>query len=711
MKKGKTNKINVNKLFKLVAFFLLLGIFVRGAYLALSPEIEGINLKSFASKRTTKKDVLTANRGTIYDINGKVLAQNVSSYTLIAYLSSTRTENIARPRHVLDIDLTAEKLAPILKLEKEKVVEYLTKTNVYQTEFGNTGRGLTEITKDEILALGLPGLDFIETKKRYYPNGDFLSYTLGYAKSEANGLIVGEMGIEKQYNDILMGKDGYVIYQKDLRGYKITNTKEIVEEAEQGKDIYLTINNNIQFFVDQAISNSLSKYQFEAMDIIVASAKTGAILGMANYPSFNPNTRNITNYLDPNVTRTYEPGSTMKIYSYMATMEAGKYQGDATFKSGTYVTKDKTEIGDHDRAGWGTITFDRGFTLSSNVGSLHLVKDYINADILKSFYQKIGFGSKTGIELPNEKEGKLNFKYETEIFNATFGQGITTTAMQNVKALMAIANNGVVMQPYLVDKIVEPETGKIILQNEKKELERVASAETVGKIKSLMKSVIEEGTGSTFKLDGYDIIAKTGTAQIPTTDGTGYISGKNNVIRGFAGIYPANDPELIIYATVTKSSLVNPLSSAVKEIIVNATKYLNLNLGEEVATEKLVSYQMESFINKTTEEVTDKLATYNITPTIIGDGKKIINQYPAKGNTIDNHDRVILITTGDNYLMPNIINWSKKDVQSLSGILKFKVNYTGQGYVIKQSIAEKTKLDQNSILDVKLDYKFSVKNE
>ena len=227
------------------------------------------------------------------------------------------------------------------------------------------------ITKEKIEELKLPGIDFIETQKRNYPYGRFLSYTLGYAKlrteENENGKpeekIVGELGIEAKFDKELSGTDGYNYYQKDRNGYKIAGTKELTEPAKDGNNIYLTIDASIQLFVEQAISKALDKYDADWMTIMVANAKTGAILASSTYPTFDPNLRDMTNYLDYNISYAYEPGSTMKIFSYMATMENGNYDGNATYRSGVYITKDGTEIGDWNRNGWGDITFDHGFVL------------------------------------------------------------------------------------------------------------------------------------------------------------------------------------------------------------------------------------------------------------------------------------------------------------------------------------------------------------
>ena len=288
---------------------------------------------------------------------------------------------------------------------------------------------------------------------------------------------------------------------------------------------------------------------------------------MGSTTSFDPNIKDIKSYLDPNISVSFEPGSTMKIFSYMAVMEAGKYNGSETFQSGTYTTTDGTVIGDWDRKGWGEISYDKGFALSSNVGIVNLVHNYIDRDILMDYYKKLGFGAKTGIELSKETAGKLSFKYETEVLNAGFGQGIMVTSIQNIKALTSIANDGILLQPYIVDKIVDSE-GNIIEENTRTELGRVASKTTTDKIKDLMDSVVLEGTGTNYNMPGYNLIAKTGTAQIASTNGTGYLTGEYDVIRGFAGMFPKEDPEIIIYANVKRPrQYANALAHVVKSVI------------------------------------------------------------------------------------------------------------------------------------------------
>ena len=711
--KKKRNKVKYSKIVILVSLLLFVFIILRALQLALSPEVDGINLKKLASKRTTKTEKLPAQRGSIYSYNLDVLAQNVSSYKLIAYLDSKRTTNKKNPQHVVDKEKTAKLLAPILGMSEEEILNKLNK-DAYQTEFGSKGKGLNELTKNKIEELELPGLDFIESYKRYYPKGDFASYTIGYAKTEVNDEensenIVGEMGIEKYYDKILKGEDGYVTYQKDLKGYKRADTNEVRNDATQGKDIYLTIDSNIQFFVEQALTTAKNTYGFEWFHITILNAKTGAVLATATSPSFDPNTKNITNYLDYMVSSPYEPGSTMKTFTYMAAMENGVYNGSETYKSGVYQASDGTEIGDWNRNGWGTITYDKGYAMSSNVGVINLINRHMSSIMLRKYFKKLGFGRKTGISLPNEDAGSLNFKYETEIYNAGFGQGITTTPVQNVKALTPLTNDGILLSPYIVEKIVDPDTKEVILKNKRTEVERVASTQTVQKMIQLMDDCVNGvgNTGSGYRIDSGQLIGKTGTAQIAKENGSGYQEGTENVISSFAGIYPKNDPQIIIYASVKKptNGSQKPISNAVKEIVNNISKYYG---NEEENTNKVIvkDYKLPSFVNKKIETVKNTLSMNGINYQVIGNGDKVIKQYPEKEEVITNKDTVYLITNG-NVGVPSVINLSSKVAKNILELLGIKVNLDGVGYVVEQSVPESTQITDNMEITLKLSPKFS----
>ena len=710
-KKRKTNNIQYSKILILVSLLLFSLIIGRVIQLGMAKKVDGIDLKVLASKRTTKTEIEEAKRGTIYSVNGDVLAQNVSSYTLIAYLDAKRTTNEKNPQHVVNKEETAEKLAPILGMSKEEVLFYLNKDGLYQTEFGTKGRGLTELTKMQIMDLELPGLDFIESFKRYYPKGDFASYIIGYTKatSDTDMTLRGEMGIEKQYNEILKGEDGYTKYQKDLKGYKIPNTFVDYKEAVQGKDIYLTIDSNIQFFIEQALSNAHQSYNWDWFNITIMDAKTGAILGSATDPSFDPNIRNITNYLNLLVQSPYEPGSTMKTFTYMAAMENGVYNGNETYKSGTYVTEDGTEIGDWNRGGWGVITYDKGYAMSSNVGVINIINRHMSSVMLRQYFRKLGFGRKTGIELPNEAKGSLEFKYETEIYNAGFGQGITTTPIQNVKAMSSLTNDGMLLKPYLVSKIVDSETGEVILENKREEIERVASTSTVQKMIQLMDDCVNGygNTGSGFRIASGELIGKTGTAQVANEYSSGYLTGIDDVISSFAGIYPKSNPQIIIYASVSRPTRASqkPLSNAVKEIVGNISKYY----GNSENTSPIVmeDYTVPNFINMDIEKAKLSLDAQGVQYSILGSDGKVVGQSPNYKDVMTTNEKIYLITN-TNQTVPNVVGLSSKVAKDLLQKVGLIVHLEGVGYVTSQSVGEGATITEGMEITLQLAPKFVV---
>ena len=695
----KEEGIKVSNIVLIVTLFLFLILIGRVSYIALSKEVDNINIQELASKRTTKETILKANRGTIFDNSGEVLAEDVASYTLIAYLDPKRTTDEKNPQHVVDKENTALVLSAILKMDYNTVLGYLNKEGVYQTEFGVKGKGLTELEKDTILATKLPGIDFLETTKRYYPYGKFLSYLIGYAKQDENGNMVGELGIEKYYNQELTGVDGKTVYQKDLKGYKIAGTKEMTEEKIDGSDIYLTIDNNVQFFLEEALNDVTSKYEFDEIDIIVAKAKTGEILGYATTPSFDPNIRDIKNYLDSNSSVAFEPGSTMKIYTYMASLETGVYKGSDTYQSGSFTTKDKTVISDWNKVGWGRITFDQGFIYSSNTAVVNIMDKYLQATDLKSYLKKLGFGQKTNIGLYNETSGKIEFKYETEVFNAAFGQGITTTPIQHIQALTSIANNGELLRPYVIKKIVNGDNS--VTENKRTSLGKVASEQTIEYMKNLMWHTINDndGAGHYYYIDGFDLIGKTGTAQIASTNGKGYLTGDRDIIRSVALMFPKDDPEIIIYAAAKRPNSIQALAEPVKEIVKNISKYYNIY--QEATKSNGTTYQLNNFINQSIKEVKEILNKEKINTIILGDGNKIINQYPIN-TTITTFDKVFFVTNSNNLVIPDLTGYSKNDLEVVLTLLKIPYTIKGHGYVINQSILPGTKIDSNMQIEITL---------
>lgn len=685
MKKRVT--IKISKFIILVVAFLFVAIICKLSYVVLSDKVDGINLKDKSASISTVKKTLYADRGNIYDINGEELASTVNSYTVIAYLNSNKT-------NVSDKEKTAKELSPILNMTEEKLIELLNK-KLYQVELRPGGYGITEVVKARIEKLELPGIDFIKnSKKRYYNKSTFASYIIGYAKVLDDGKISGELGIEGYYDDILSGTNGYTKYLKyTSSNYKIPNTNEDTKKAKDGSDIYLTIDSSIQLIAEKAVSSMKEKFNTDWAVFTVMDAKTGAIVASATNPNFNPNdTNTIKEYMNPLLSYQYEPGSVMKVFSFASSMEEGKYDGEETFKSGSYTLDDGTVIRDSERKGWGTISFDEGFARSSNVAATTLALR-LGVDKLSEYYNNLGFGKKTGIELSNEAIGDIEMVYQSELATASFGQGVSVTAIQMLQALSAMTNDGTVIKPYIVDKVVD-QNGNITYQGKRQVVKKVYSTNTVNKMHEIMKKVID--INKYWQVNNVSIMGKTGTAQIASPKG-GYLTGTYDYIKSFAGIFPADDPKYIVYVAGKKpetniGSWAKVITTAIEEI----ASYAKLTESKSDADpSKIIT--LDNYISKYLDTTLEELKNKKIDVIILGNGKYIINQYPLKNKTLLSGEKLFLLTNDKEIKMENLKGWSLNEVKTYCNLIGLKLEYNGYGYVINQSIEENAILDVNNM--------------
>ena len=696
--KRKNNTIKVSKLVFIVLVLSFCAAIYKLSAVALKEETDGINLQQFAQNRNTEKEILYATRGNIYSSDGEILAQSVNSYTVIAYLSSSRTTNENNPQHVVDKEKTAEKLSVVLGMEKEYILKLLNK-NLYQVELGPNGRGITELTKKQIEALDLPGIDFIETQKRTYPMSTVASHIIGYAQSDDNNNLVGKMGIEAYFDEDLEGVDGYTIYQKDATGYTIPNTIPITEEAEEGKDIYLTIDTKMQLFLENGINSITSENELEWLTFTVMDAKTGAIVASSSNYNFNLNKLDVTQYLNPLISYQYEPGSTMKIFSFLAAMENGIYDGQNTYQSGTIKVDDAT-IKDFNGVGWGRITYDEGFSYSSNVAATNLALE-LGREKLYNYYDSLGFGKKTGLQLPGEITGNMDFTYRTELATASFGQGITTTPIQNLQALTVLTNEGIEIQPYIVEKIVDSSTGEVTYQHERKELGRKASKENVQKMLDMMYDVVYCGKTDAkfYKSDSVKLVGKTGTAQITGPNGL-YMTGAYDYVRSFAGVFPYEDPQYIVYVSVKQyKGSYKGFAQMVTKIVDEIAKYKNITeMIEVIDNSKIIT--LDNFINTEVLLTEERLKALNLNAIVLGNGKYIINQYPEKGKTILSGNKVFLVTNNSEYYLPDITGWSSSEIITLCKLANIDYSLEGYGRVISFNLEVGTLLNNETKLEV-----------
>ncbi|MER2114454.1 MAG: penicillin-binding protein [Solibacillus isronensis] len=689
--------------------FLLL--YWRFASIQATGMVKGHELEEEALSRYETGYVLSADRGKILDRNENVIAEDTLSYRLVAVIKESATENKKNPRHVVDKAETAKLLAQYIPMDEEKIYERLNPSkDLYQVEFGLAGRGISHEVKKKIEELNLPGILLYSDKKRYYPNGAFASHLIGFALRETdddgNSSVVGKMGLEYIYDKQLTGTDGKLTYQRDARNYLLPSSDKVIQEAQDGNDIYLTIDKTIQNFLEEAMTRVNDQYKPQSMIAVVANPKTGEILAMSQRPTFNPDTREGLdgNWLNDVVENTIEPGSTFKTFTVAAAIDSGNWHPNAEYQSGQYKVYENT-VRDHNTHGWGKISYLEGIQRSSNTAMTNLL-DIMGWETYESYLKDFGFGQKTGIDLPNEASGIINSRYPLEKYTTTFGQGSTVTPIQLIQGVTAVANDGKMMQPYVIDKIVNPNTGEIVVDSKPTIKGEPISAETAQKTREVLASTIygEAGNAKRFQIEGYKVAGKTGTAQMPKANGIGYDWGKNEFLYSFLGMAPAEDPQLAVFISVAKPKLgateigSDPVSQVFNSVVLNSLKYMNINPSDvaEVETTKI-----DDYVGKQTDTVMTQLEAEGLVPVIIGQDGEITEQFPAADASLTSGSIVFLKTDGE-ITLPSFSDWSLRNLLVYKSLSKLPIEIVGEGYVESQSVSQGTPITDDSPIVVKL---------
>lgn len=672
------------------------------------------DIDDFASKRGVVTEVQEANRGIIYSSDGEEIATNVKKYKLIAIVNKDRPGYGDTPAYVTDFEKTAETIAPIIGMDPAKMLESLQKAT-YQVEFGSYGSNLSSIIKKKIEATGLPGLEFSEQTSRNYPMGNFCSYIIGYAQAIENedhtSSIVGQMGLELLYNDELAGTNGSKVYQTDASGYTLPNG--ILEETKpvDGNDMYLTIDSSLQRDLDLQLQEKVKELKMKKATAVIMEAKTGRILALSSYPGYDPNTRKIKDYNNFFLDTAYECGSVFKPFVYANAIEDGVYDGSAIYRSGIYnvVYGNQVVASIHDwngGEGFGYISYDEGLYRSSNTAICSLMDNYIDRKSLIEDFKQLklfqagdldGISSVSGTALYEKTDKRLEF------LTTGFGQGSTVTALQLLRGYSAFANDGKMVEPYIIDRIVNPTTNEVTYKGTTNYSQQIYSPETCAQIRKLLLGVIESpvGTGSTFKLKDESIrmIGKTGTGQI-SAGKSGYRS--DIYTKSFMGMAPYDDPQVIVYIAFQcgysegnkqQAEILNTLVPAALATINNYSE-------EEIVSEE--NYVIDSYMNQSSKYVSAKLKNKKIKVQLVGNGSTIIDQYPNADSAITKNDRIFLKTDSNNIKVPNMKGWSRKDVATFGSMSGIKITFKGSGSVSKQSVAAKKTLHSGDKMTVTL---------
>ncbi|OCN04863.1 hypothetical protein A4S06_10180 [Erysipelotrichaceae bacterium MTC7] len=711
-----------------VLFTMITGIHLRS----------GENVLAHKSGSGSSTETIVANRGYIRDYSGEIIAQDVESYDVIAYVDKNRVNATKKPVYVVDPEDTARKLAEVISPEAEvqekAYADILAKikdaqaAGSYQTNLGSYSRNLTAEQKKQIEELELPGLDFEKSVSRAYPTGNFASQLIGYTNYDDDRNLVGVTGLEAAFNDELTGVNGKVVYQTDSENNRLPDTQKIVKLAENGQDVWLTFNYDTQLAMEKALADTMESNKAKYAWAIAMDIKTGRILAQAGYPSYDLNTReNITNAYNLPSEFPFEVGSVLKAFVYAAVMNEGKYVGTDQFKSGKAVIgqdangmpvrNDNLSPGQavgvvNDALGKdrGMVDFDHGFIFSLNTGIASLITNYISPQTMIDYMKKFELFDALDIYGLSERGGKLNENHPFDIMSLGFGQASTINAYQLIRAASAIVGDGTIVEPYIVEKITDSVTGEVTYQSEQKKGNQVISTDTAKQMQALMERVVTEqgGTASQYKMSDVNIIAKTGTGQVydeetKTYSGSVYTSS-------ILAAAPADDPQVLVYYAFQSENFLNYNTDFFKDIVREALQSLNkYNDASNQTTDnhvqvsdKYVEYTMPSLVNHSLDYVNRKLDGFNIKKQLIGDGSTIIEQFPLGGDKVTNTQNTFLLTDGSNIAMPDMSGWSRRDVSVFANMTGLVVNYKNSGNVTSQSVPPGTAIVKGANLDVEL---------
>lgn len=628
-------KINSRmKVLLLIFVVLLLLIIIKVFYVQV---FEYKKLYSLSKDLWSRDLPVEANRGLILDRNGVVLADNLTTTSLVLV-----------PNQIKDKKDTTTKLAQILNVSYDEMYKHVNKKTSIERVHPE-GRRLSYEIADKISNLKLPGVYLVKESKRYYPYGNLLSHTLGYVGIDNQGL----SGLELQYDKYLTGESGAIKYFSDAKGNKL-NLSDVYLEPQDGMNLQLTIDINIQKSIERELNNIVDMFEPDMALAIVMNPNTGEIYGMGSRPDYDPN--NYQNYNQQVLSRnlpiwaTYEPGSTQKIITTSAAVEEKvvDLDNDLFYDSGS-VKVDTAKIKCWKAGGHGQQTFMEVLQNSCNPGFVKMGQ-LLGKDRLFSYLDKFGFGAKTGVDLSGEGKGiifPLSKVGNVELATTAFGQGISVTPIQQVTAVSAVVNGGKLYQPYILKNISEKETGNIIKKNSKKFIRQTISKETSNTMRRALENVVAKGGGKAAYIDGYRIGGKTGTAQ-KVENGVYLV---NNYIMSFMAVVPSNNPEAVLYLAIDNPKHTAMLSSytttpIARRILLDIIDALDIKKQDsQIEKEKEWSdktiYEVPNVVGMTKKEA--KKALENFTVEYAGTGDKVVSQSPEAGTRVEEKTVVRLL--------------------------------------------------------------------
>ncbi len=618
----------------IISIIILVAIIIKVFYIQVFAYDK---LSDLAESLWSRELPIKADRGEIVDRNGKVLATNITTVSLVVV-----------PGQIDDPEQVAKDLSDILGTDYQDMLKHVTKSTSIERVHPE-GRGLDFEIASLIDDLGYDGVYLLKESKRYYPYESVLSHVLGYVGIDNQGL----SGIELYYDEYLTGADGAIKYFSDGKGNKLELT-EVYEAPTSGITLELTIDLDLQLAIENELDNAVAKYDPEQALIVAMDPNTGEVLAMASRPSFDSNhyedyTTEVINR-DLPIWMTYEPGSTFKIITLSAALEEQTINLFLdTFTDSGSINVDGATIHCWKSGGHGVQTMLEVVENSCNPGFVKIGQT-LGVDTLMEYIHAYGFGEKTGIDLNGEANGIL-FDVDqmgpVELATTSFGQGISVTPIQQIRAVSAAINGGDLYTPYIVSAMLESETDSLIQSFEPEVVREVISDETSSLVRYALESVVANGSGKNAYIENYRVGGKTGTAQ--KVENGGYLDG--NYILSFMGFLPADDPEIVIYVAIDNPKGVTQYGGVVsapiaRNVMLSAIDIMGIEPSKEGMAKEYTwldkKYSiLPNVVGMSKEEAAKTLKNYKIEYS--GSGNTVIYQSPNEGLYVAEGESVKLL--------------------------------------------------------------------
>ena len=728
-------------LLSILVFFIFL---INFAVIIGTDSKFGKNLSELSHQVHQKTEIVPAKRGTIYDRNGAVIAEDATTYNVYAIIDKTYKSAKGEVLYVEEsqYNQVADVFNRYLGMEKDYVVQQLSQKKLNQVSFGAAGNDISysnmDAIRSELEAANIKGVDFTTSPNRSYKNGTFASQFIGQAQlvedKEGNKTLQGTTGIEKSLDRILGGQDGVVTYEKDRNGNIVPGSDKVAVKTEDGKDVYTTLSAELQTYLETRMDVFQEKVKGKFVSATLVSAKTGEILATTQRPTYNADTKDGLDFKNLGTWNTilyqdqYEPGSTMKVMTLAAAIDHGTFPAyNEVYYNNELQVKDAIIKDWEINMGLSEgryMNIAQGFAYSSNIGMTKLEQKMGN-NVWMNYLTLFKFGLPTRFGMGDESFGSLpGDNYVTQAMSS-FGQGISVTQTQMLRAFSAIANDGEMLEPKFISAIYDGKH-ESARKSQREVVGNPVSASAAQQTRNYMITVgtdpqfgtLYSSDGPIIQVAGQNVAVKSGTAQIATANG--YLEGENDNINSIVVMTPAEDPDFIMYVTVQQpevsfspkswQELVNPVledAVALKDELnlVSETKALDGVTKED--TYKMPSAESLSKELKLKQTISpggfaDELRRNLIQPVVLGTGKNIKKMSVSAGTKLKANEQVLLLTD-DLDSVPDMYGWTKENVDKFAEWTGIEITYKGKGSrVSKQNVKVETALKKTKKITITL---------